>query len=96
MQRGNIIDLTFCPGANVNHFADIGKMVLNCETTVLTGKLGTLDGIRETTPLGIFQNQLEFASQPVFFAVFVDMLDTLKGLLTVLYKFAYKPSSFRY
>src|SRR5699024_10280975 len=51
--KHDIGDPAFCTGADVNHFAGIGKMVLNCKTAVFTGKFGAIHHFCETPPLRI-------------------------------------------
>lgn len=49
----HILHFPLCARTNVNHFADVGKMVLRCVPAVAARQLGALDHICEAPPLGV-------------------------------------------
>lgn len=67
------------------HFADVGKMVRNVKTTFGTGYFCAFYSFRKSSPLHIFKNFLQFSCIPKFLSVFIDVLDTVKCVFTVLF-----------
>ena len=52
-----------------NHFPDVRKMVGNSVARHLTGGLGLGDDVQKIFPLGVSQQVLDVACEPVFYAV---------------------------
>jgi len=62
--EGDILDLPLGSLPEVDHFADIGKMILRVNPGGLTSRLGFFDDGDEVSPLGIPEQHLEIPSTP--------------------------------
>ena len=55
--EGDVLDLPLGAGTKIDHFADIGKMVLRIITGSLASGYGLVDDLRKVLPLGVSQKQ---------------------------------------
>jgi hypothetical protein len=69
-----VLDLALAARAKIDHFGDLNKMVGNWMFRYLAGDCGFGDNAREVAPLGVSQQMLNVARQPVFNAT-VRLLD---------------------
>ena len=56
-------------GAQVDHFPDVGKMVGDIAAGDFTGRFGLGNHVQEIVPLGVTEQMLDIARQPIFYAV---------------------------
>ena len=70
-----------------DHFADISKMVGHGVSGLLAGHPGLIHHEHEVAPLHVFQQRCQFASQPVFVALFVRVANAIDGRLMLLADF---------
>ena len=61
-----IVNLTLAAGAEINHFVDVNKMVLDGMTRDFTGGLGLGNGGVEVAPLIVTEQVLQVTGEPVF------------------------------
>jgi hypothetical protein len=92
--RTEELNLLLAPGAELNHFVDVNKMVCRPVQGNFAGGfcLGN-GGLVEIAPFSVAKKLLEIASQPVFDTVFGLLGMALKGVGQCLYLagFHYSP-----
>src|SRR3546814_15329528 len=66
-----VIDFPLSAFGQLDHFADVGKMIRHRDTSLGAGSFRLVDDLLEAAPGGIAQQFLQLARQPVFGAFLV-------------------------
>jgi hypothetical protein len=66
----DVVDFALAAGAQVDHFPDVRKMVVNVMSRDFASCFGLEDDIQEVFPFGVAQQMLDVPCKPVFNASF--------------------------
>jgi restriction system protein len=75
----DVIDVTLAAGAQINHFPDVRKMVVDVMSGDFASRFGFANDIEKIFPLGITQQMLDVPCQPVRHTTFGLLRMALKG-----------------
>ena len=68
----------FAAFSDLDHFADVSKMILNTMPAVETRQPGLLDNGLEISVLRVFENLCQISTLPILIARFIDLPDSLE------------------
>lgn len=76
----DVVDSALASRSQFDHFVDVNKMILGQMPTRFAGCFGFADDLTEFSPLGVTQQILNVACQPIFSASFRLLRMPLKGV----------------